>query len=1340
MNARRLVTTLFVSICALVSLLALAVTSAQALVTHYYVPSVSETFNEGIPAEGPHGEAIAMPGPLNLTPLAMTVDSGIVWTVEGSQRIDEFDAATGAFAAQFATSPKAAFRVGNSGTAGIAVGHASGKSQVYVGEGIETGSAVAVYDEAGAVVGTWTGAGTPAGSFSRNRIDVAVDDSADALDKAKGDVYVSSAGLEGESSVVNVFAPQADGEEHYVGQITGPSTSETFGYVDAVAVNDGNGDVVVEALDKAIGSEAIYTFEPGALGEYVLVSTITATPKGHFHDAFNLAVDSSSGDIYVDDLVESEEVPGSAVDQFSAAGTYLGRITGPDTPIGYLHSAYAIAVDPESEDIYVGDPNQAEMDVFGPGIVFPDVSSSAASGVTRSTAVLNGSVNPDEAGAATCKFVWGTSKAFGKATPCEPETLANGTSAVPVHATLNELQSDTTYYFRLQASNANGTNPGEETEDQSFTTPGPRFEGQSVTNVASTSATFEATVNPNDEPATAYIEYGTSTGYGTEVPAAPGESLGSGEAPAQLAPVHVNGLAPGTVYHYRVVVISEQSPGRTEEFDGPDVTFTTQTGATSSLPDGRQWEMVTPPNKQGAVLQPISESAVSQASTNGSVLSYLANAPTEANPKGYAEQTQILSTRSATGWSSRDISSPLVSAPGYGAPQEFRFFSEDMSLAAIQPWGNFDPQLSDEASEQTAYLASLDCSSSCNRPLVTGKPGFANVPPGTVFSDGNNEEEYCQECGPKFQDATPDLSHIVVSSSAALTASAVGSEVGHLYEWVGGKLTLISELPNHGGPAREPSLGWRGQITRGAISRDGTRIFWEGKAPGVRAPGLYVYNALKGESTQVDLAEPTCVAEGKCESSGGEFQAASVDGSKVFFTDGYRLTKDSGSEFKAGEEEPTAEDLYECEVQVAPSGKLECKLTDLTPRTREEHGPFVSAEVTGDLLGASENGSYVYFAANGVLAPGATRTTCRYQRRPGTCNIYMYHDGVTTLVAVLSNKDAKAWTPATEAENPLSSAIVRLKSGVSPNGQFLAFMSHSSLTGYDNEDANTGEPDDEVYLYDGATKHLVCASCNPSGARPVGVNGEELTRAEVGGPVGLLEGEGEIAANIPGWTGIGDERALHQPRYLSDSGRLFFDSSDALVPSDVNGAEDVYEFEFPGVGGCSTSSSTFSSRSGGCVSLISSGTSAEESAFLEASEGGGDVFFLTFAKLVSQDVDTSDDIYDAHECTSASPCTPVAVPQPPACATAEACRVAPTPQPALFGAPTSATFAGAGNVVPEVGVKAAVKPLTRAQKLARALRACKPKGRKKRVVCERRARAEYGPAKPRKSASRKGNR
>jgi hypothetical protein len=232
----------------------------------------------------------------------------------------------------------------------------------------------------------------------------------------------------------------------------------------------------------------------------------------------------------------------------------------------------------------------------------------------------------------------------------------------------------------------------------------------------------------------------------------------------------------------------------------------------------------------------------------------------------------------------------------------------------------------------------------------------------------------------------------------------------------------------------------------------------------------------------------------------------------------------------------------------------------------------------------------------------------------------------------------------------------------------------------------------------------------------VGVFDHEAAEEEQGFPKLLVDGveiwgARWLAASVPGWTPT--DGPAYQSRYLGDEGRLFFDSPVGLVPSDGNGKEDVYEYEPASVGperarcGPGSSSQTVAFKpahafeteapegggtiSGeepaGCVGLISSGTSGEESAFLDASgkgpgsEEGEDVFFLTAAKLSTADFDSSLDVYDSHECSTAVPCPSGTLTVPPACSNTDSCRAAPAPQPEVFGAPASATFSGPGNVV-----------------------------------------------------------
>jgi hypothetical protein len=957
--------------------------------------------------------------------------------------------------------------------------------------------------------------------------------------------------------------------------------------------------------------------------------------------------------------------------------------------LGDLRSTAGIAVDAATGLLYVADPSQQLIRVFEP-IAVPAVTTDAPSEVEAQSAILNGTVNPGGSGAATCAFAWGHTEALSEPPlPCGAN-VPDGSSAVPVTAQLTGLQPDTTYFYRLRATNANGTNPGSPAQTRSFTTPGPGLGASSVLHINSTSATLQVTINPHGAPTSFFIDYGTDIGYGSTAPAPPGTALGSGEGDVEATQL-ILGLASSTVYHYRIVTRSELEPGVFEEFDGPDSTFTTQgPGGSLTLPDSRQWQLVSPADKRGALIAPISEVGLVQASTDGRAISYLANAPIEADPQGtYPGGSQILSTRGSAGWDSENLSAPHDEETGITlGTKEWQFFTDDLSKSFLLPLGNFTPSISPEASESTTFLRTdylngdpsqlcRPATMHCYRPLVTGVPGLANVAAGTAFG----EPSVCikqSHCGPEFKDATPDGEHAVLASiTTALTGTPVG---GHesLYSWSAAappsqQLQLISLLPD-GSVAKKPTLGYVNHNTRNALSLDGTRIVWgETTAEsGGTVLTLYLRDTERGETIQLDKAEAGCEALGDCESGGGVFQLASKDGTRVLFTDSHPLT--AGASAYQGSENG---DLYECEIVKGAGGKDECRLTDLTPEAGGE-----SADVQGLLPGASEDAQWVYFVANGVLS--SQPDSEGEQARPGQCsfgnplpagakcNLYVAHDGQVRLVSVLAGEDRHDW----------STGLRGMPTRVSANGQWFEFMSQRSLTGYDNRDLATGKPTAEVYLYDAATDRLICASCDPTGARPRGVEYLKLEPGSgglVGGPRDTWEHEALVAANVPGWTGINDTglASLHQPAYLNDQGRLFFNTVTPLVPQDSNGTQDVYEYEPPGVGSCTSSSSTYGEKSEGCVSLISSGSSAQESAFLDASESGDDIFFLTSARLSGLDTDSSLDVYDAHVCTAAVPCLPEPSPPAPAC-TGDACQ-----QPATApndATPGSLTFNGAGNV------------------------------------------------------------
>jgi hypothetical protein len=182
----------------------------------------------------------------------------------------------------------------------------------------------------------------------------------------------------------------------------------------------------------------------------------------------------------------------------------------------------------------------------------------------------------------------------------------------------------------------------------------------------------------------------------------------------------VEGLSHGVVYHFRVE--AENAHGSVV---GLERMFTMRSTGEFVLPDGREWEMVSPAAMHGALIEQLGDGGLSigattQAAASGGGIAYVATAPTESEPDGFAVTQQVLSVRGAGGWSSKDVAIPHeVATTVANNGEEVRFFSEDLSLAAVDPLGSFLP-LAESASEQTAYLR--DNASGTYTPLVTGCP------------------------------------------------------------------------------------------------------------------------------------------------------------------------------------------------------------------------------------------------------------------------------------------------------------------------------------------------------------------------------------------------------------------------------------------------------------------------------------------------------------------------------------------------------------------------------------------------------------------------------------------
>jgi hypothetical protein len=859
----------------------------------------------------------------------------------------------------------------------------------------------------------------------------------------------------------------------------------------------------------------------------------------------------------------------------------------------------------------------------------PTVTAPVVSALTATTAHFSATVNPNAPGAAP-----GQDAAFNTAwhfrcTPACP--AAEGAGEVPATNTAQEvsvsatgLVPTTTYLVELVASNLGGEAiAGPET----FTTPAapPEVSGESFSEAGSASVRLSANVNPGGSATSYRFEYGTNTGYGSATPSA--SAGGSVTAVGVIG--QISELQPETLYHFRLTAANEKG-----ETHGIDTTFQTSPVGVLGLPDGRGYEMVSgTANGGSSVYEPElpgrgwsnteGYGAITrlqfQAAADGTALAYVGDPPpTGGNGSvGKDEGNQYLAKRrEAGGWAAGDIQPPGVEGATYQA------FSRDLSmglldatepLSAAAPGGKYD------------VLYSSRLADGLYRPLFSLTPPHRDAEEFGVYPGGSLVEPLVYAGG------SSDMAHLLFEANDALTEPESvdgGRKANNLYDSVGGVLRSVNILPD-GKPEAKATFG--GPNTTGrhndepdferVISSDGSRIFWTD----LNTNEIYM---RENDTT----SHPTTVHVGS-----GQYWTASTDGSKVFFTN-------SGVAYR-----------YDVESGVT---------TDLSP----DVNPGEEAGVQG-VIGASEDGSYVYFVATGRLAAGAT---------PGEPNLYLTHDGAITLIAVLSPADNEIGL-GSEAKSvgDWQAGLGVREAQVTPDGRHLAFASVRSLTGYENGGR-------QVFVYDAVSGRLSCASCNPTGEPP-------RTGQTAGVPVS--------------WSNA------YMHRWISSDGtRVFFDSRESLVPQDRNGQVDVYEWEQEGAGSCR--------RAGGCIYLLSGGTSADGSFFLDASATGNDVFIVTRAQLVPADKNEVFDAYDVRVGASEPPA--------PTVCTGTGCQGLPGVAPTL-ATPSSSTITGTDDAERAPPGKPRVE--TKAEKLTKALSTCRKKykkSKKRRRACEKQAHKVYG--------------
>ena len=1090
-------------------------------------------------------------------------------------------------------------------------------------------------------------------------------------------------------------------------------------YAKALAV-DSTGDFYVSPGDETIQKYD----EAGNLVEEI---------KGVFEDGIQGVVGMAVDD--EDHLFAASAESGAIVSvlEFDSTGSKIRRF-------GYgalLFGATAIAPTPAGTGVYVSESQGPEstkgnrvlrVDVPPPGpVVFPQPCSSSP--LRPASATLNAQVNP-EGKATTFLFEYisaadyaanGSSFSGPKPASKSTEGALSGEKPFTLHKASAQVNliPEVEYRCRVVAKNADGETTGKE---GTFKTPlAPDITDIWTADVRAGSATLNAAVDPlGVGGTTGFFEYvddatfkANESKFTTALKVPVGEALdfGGGEETV-IRSATATGLAPGTTYHYRLVTTNELS---TSDVISGVSSFRTYAPGQGGLLDNRAYELVSPaqknsaevavPGPSGGVFNKEVAGRIQAAAGSGEAITYT-SWTSFGEAEGAPNVSQYLSKRGAGGWGTENVSpfgfnkQPLI--PPY------RGFTADLGFGALVV---SEPPLTPEAQVGSENLYLLGNNGGGLQALTTKEPQVVGP---ASFCAG-------------YAGASADGKHAIFAGRGALAGTgAIPGEGFSLYEWSAAEgLKLVSVLPD--GSAAPPSktkstdgvgigtgFGAVGSSCtanqapiRHAISEDGSVVFWTfqpavavtpvspgtqtvavgGTADGsfklsfkgeefetplvsnetavkvqaalqalptvgpgnVEVTGSNPYTvtfkgALAGtssllsgaaaqqlfaridgtETIQLDVKD----ADGSGPSGGGQFWAATGDGSEVFFTAPGRLVKKGAKE----------NGLYRYDL-------FTDSLSYLTPK--------VDPEIQG-VIGASEDGKYIYFVGAGVLSENENKAG--QKALEGANNLYLWHEGEgIRFIAALANIDSGSWDSAPE----------RLSARVTADGRHLAFLSVESqvLSKYLNtiappgehcqpnfENKLTGDPRcAQAYLYDAEADSLTCASCNPAGSRPAG------------------------PTELPTWS-----NPYEGPRYLSEDGsRLFFETRDSLSSADENNRRDVYEFEAVGAGSSNSASPDFISASGGCLALISSGKSSDETYLLDAGGSGRDVFFATRSVLTGWDTNENYDVYDARVGGGFPEPPPAAIP-----CEGEACPAPPTGAP-VPPAMLTPSFVGPPNPKPK---------------------------------------------------------
>jgi sugar lactone lactonase YvrE len=782
-----------------------------------------------------------------------------------------------------------------------------------------------------------------------------------AVDQSNGDVYVSDAGNERVVRYATDGAPTPTYtlDAGYTGPAAGSGAEEVGNFASAIALDPDDQSLLV--ADS--GNLRVSRFDSS--GAFVDSFDGADSTSGVFASLVDIALDGA-GNIYViaNGGVEPclASMSGSVVDRFGPDGTFQSELAG-------LGDARSLAYDPHRDQILVatgggfGPFNEPlpppslrafsgdapisstslvaatdsrlvgvavnsggqvsvlhskvvapciSSDLFGsPGVdvlgsvYVPDVTASAATGVTPTSEVLHGTVNPGGEPGAVYHFeylVQGSSE--WKSTP--EQAAGNGTSPETVEAEATGLVPNRNYEFRLTASNGGLSNTS---EPLSFTTGQAPPEAVTVaaTDVTDDSAVVRGSVTSFGLPTTYYFESGTTTGYGSKSPSGAPQGIGSSYTPHPVVATLAD-LAAATTYHYRVVATN--SIGTTF---GNDKTFTTAAGPAPA----RGYEMVSPAAKGGGE---VNANFGFQASADGEAMTFDTTASFgTVDAESGTKEGLLMSRRGPAGWNPpQPIDPPIETHRGLAAAS---FLTLAISDDAAHSFVVSNRKLTPDA----VVVEGTGGANLYIRDLATGAYTFV--------AGSTHEKTFgifaAVATNSHFIGANEDFSVIVFDSAVPFTADAAAGR--GIYRWSSSSgLELVSRLPDG-----SPATGVRERPTRGVlrtVSSDASRIVFSVSEGGPN-DGVYLWEGGQTRPLSVShrTGDPDVIRPGLP-------LGISRDGRYVVFDvpPGIPLTDDA---------EPAEGNVYRLDLDTGPDGTL-----DLVA------GPGSGA------VAMAEDGERVYFA------------------------------------------------------------------------------------------------------------------------------------------------------------------------------------------------------------------------------------------------------------------------------------------------------------------------------------------------------------------------------------------